>query len=973
MCDKELLLTQEAIQHHPKSYWIWNHREWILQHMPTADWKRELKLVSFMLDKDTRNFHGWDYRRHIVQQIRGLDSGEEYQMMWTQNEFAYCESKIAQSFSNCSAWHYRNNLLGLILEGEENKMGVLEREFELVKQAIYTDPLDQSAWLYYQWLIETHARAVYGNGFPELVQHQIKVVEELMAILDRGEFKCMHVVQVMMCRASVDARVSKRTNLRRSRVAQGHCHSPRRDRHGPQWSVCRHVRKRIHTRLIFFMSSITPYSAPYEGVKLAPSISKVRLIGLERRLDANNTIYYTIHITPAPISFHSAALPARLSFKRKPYTIYRRHEDFGEFGRRLQTMLLGRRPQVLIDLPHLIATDTYLDEVGEEITSEYTESGKTHRGIDELDLFLKRVLTLPTPLLQEKVVAEFFGIWKSDIEYKMQLNQADPFALSVKGRTILDDPPPDEPSKATGKAAALESLQKSSAKLKAQKRSTLVAGFRPALRRAKTAFLRAGGLKVLPIEASSSDSGSDIETEDPLRPMTNGRAMARQDTNEEQQSRRDTYKSFHGTEIVIGGNSNEHVQRRTSSSSELSGLGVVTPMFVGNVQDLPPWNRNAVDMQHQVLSKLRRQKTLPVLNHGVHDKRYDTKEELRVSVGKGVDVIMGTRHKRANSDVSVILVRGLQELEDNEREAAHVPEPPPTLVRSRSKYGKREPSHEHLGIMQPVASVSTSALPSPTPADKHLIRQTSLARIKLGLEQRHYAKSSTDLPSSYQDDDELTVVRSNPSSPPRPPRRRLLSNSNLSNTVEQEATDEAMPLHGFAALARLQRAKSSPNVRNSLILQKTDSISPRPSIADLARARTLSTRRAKPNPLVEPAMPKPPPLSFSPPSSSRPLKHKKNMAIREEYADVERNYVDLKVVLGKRSLIKIQVGRTIPFDELSMQVFAKFKRCGYSDGDLTGKMLVYRDQEGNVVRIESDFELSVVLLGCPHNMTFFYV
>ncbi|KAI7155745.1 hypothetical protein KC316_g11355, partial [Hortaea werneckii] len=73
-----LLLVKEDLQfllpllkQFPKCYWIWNHRSWLLgtatKHLPTPSsvelWQGELGLVTKMLGLDSRNFHGWGYRR----------------------------------------------------------------------------------------------------------------------------------------------------------------------------------------------------------------------------------------------------------------------------------------------------------------------------------------------------------------------------------------------------------------------------------------------------------------------------------------------------------------------------------------------------------------------------------------------------------------------------------------------------------------------------------------------------------------------------------------------------------------------------------------------------------------------------------------------------------------------------------------------------------------------------------------------
>jgi hypothetical protein len=57
--------------------------------------------------------HGWGYRRYVVGQMRKcqLDTSEI-----DAKEFEYTSTKIKQSFSNYSAWHYRSKLLPSIMK-----------------------------------------------------------------------------------------------------------------------------------------------------------------------------------------------------------------------------------------------------------------------------------------------------------------------------------------------------------------------------------------------------------------------------------------------------------------------------------------------------------------------------------------------------------------------------------------------------------------------------------------------------------------------------------------------------------------------------------------------------------------------------------------------------------------------------------------------------------------------------------------
>jgi len=142
--ENELEFQEKCVRKKPKSYWAWNHRRWILENMEKPNWKRELLLVNGMLNLDTRNFHGWDYRRYVISKSK---------VSTVKEEFEYTTKKISQSFSNYSAWHYRSKLIPKMITKKTKWEKLSANEFEMVKNAEYTDPADQSAWLYHCWLL----------------------------------------------------------------------------------------------------------------------------------------------------------------------------------------------------------------------------------------------------------------------------------------------------------------------------------------------------------------------------------------------------------------------------------------------------------------------------------------------------------------------------------------------------------------------------------------------------------------------------------------------------------------------------------------------------------------------------------------------------------------------------------------------------------------------------------------------------
>ena len=121
----------------PKCYWIWNYRLWLLAEatrlLPSSIvyqlWQKELSLVGKMLTLDSRNFHGWGYRRQVASALEELAVAMgSMSTSMTEDEFAYTTKMIESNLSNFSAWHRRSKLIPTLLN-ERNASHAKRREF----------------------------------------------------------------------------------------------------------------------------------------------------------------------------------------------------------------------------------------------------------------------------------------------------------------------------------------------------------------------------------------------------------------------------------------------------------------------------------------------------------------------------------------------------------------------------------------------------------------------------------------------------------------------------------------------------------------------------------------------------------------------------------------------------------------------------------------------------------------------------
>ena len=195
--ESELQLTQSCLERNPKAYGAWFHRKWVVTTSPEVDLEKELGLTTLFLTYDERNFHCWNYRRFVVGCLCGssrdgsieLDSqhlfgaqvgsvkshapssGKDDVISILQTEFHFTHEKITHNFSNGSAFHYRSKLLKVLPEID------VSDELELVHNAIFTEPDDQTAWWYLEFLLENYSDTINLEEEQELLEELVEAEE----------------------------------------------------------------------------------------------------------------------------------------------------------------------------------------------------------------------------------------------------------------------------------------------------------------------------------------------------------------------------------------------------------------------------------------------------------------------------------------------------------------------------------------------------------------------------------------------------------------------------------------------------------------------------------------------------------------------------------------------------------------------------------------------------------------------------
>eukprot|EP00756_Hemistasia_phaeocysticola_P004771 Hpha_TRINITY_DN12998_c0_g2::TRINITY_DN12998_c0_g2_i1::g.164342::m.164342/K14050/RABGGTA; geranylgeranyl transferase type-2 subunit alpha len=202
--DRALLFSRRVIEgRDQKSYCTWEHRRFLIELLPECQreprLRKEKTLCETLLSVpgQDRNFHCWDHRRWLCKKLD----------IPTTEEWAFARARVDKNFSNYSAWHHRSLLLQKMPEGEEKEKAYTE-ELELLQNAFYTEPQDQSAWIYALWLVGATSK---GKPRPELQDTLRAACDELLQ--DDASLKWPRLCIARMDRAAARDQCSELTRV----------------------------------------------------------------------------------------------------------------------------------------------------------------------------------------------------------------------------------------------------------------------------------------------------------------------------------------------------------------------------------------------------------------------------------------------------------------------------------------------------------------------------------------------------------------------------------------------------------------------------------------------------------------------------------------------------------------------------------------------------------------------------------------
>jgi geranylgeranyl transferase type-2 subunit alpha len=165
---KELHMLEKVLQQTLKSYAVWSHRKWVVKYLgqiTDEDFIRpELELCKKLFSFDARNFHCWNHRLWLVSHLSDRQS----------LDLQLSQELIMKDPGNYSAWHVRSTAVSALPNDE----------LEKTRQAVYTEPSDQSVWQYRRFLQEEFPGSLE-------VAEDVEAIDELLLMEPDAKYALM--------------------------------------------------------------------------------------------------------------------------------------------------------------------------------------------------------------------------------------------------------------------------------------------------------------------------------------------------------------------------------------------------------------------------------------------------------------------------------------------------------------------------------------------------------------------------------------------------------------------------------------------------------------------------------------------------------------------------------------------------------------------------------------------------------------
>lgn len=140
---------------------------------------QEIQNCNLFLEKDDRNFHVWNHRLTIFSMIREYFPNEFNDFL--NKELLFTTNMIKKNLSNFSAFHYRTKLIPIFFNinnknwNSEEAIEYFKLDTELITNAVYTDPKDQSPWTYHLWIVNNLTPIYVENYEVNINERQVKI------------------------------------------------------------------------------------------------------------------------------------------------------------------------------------------------------------------------------------------------------------------------------------------------------------------------------------------------------------------------------------------------------------------------------------------------------------------------------------------------------------------------------------------------------------------------------------------------------------------------------------------------------------------------------------------------------------------------------------------------------------------------------------------------------------------------------